>query len=231
MTRWLAVLILGLPLRCWSQSETVVVKVANQELKASALETGRGEEDVKDFESFLLVNMARRGVCLDKLGLPFYERLHRVLFKTAQQNPTPFHYFVVMAPQFDEKQVTDIFVVLRDAPEGFPSYVADQVRFFALMSAAPAPQGPAPALREEQVSEVAIREYERWLMHCGLFCPGKGLTGDPDGNTVDFKGDRTPWDLQGLFKGSAWDSGEKSSTSSPPVSAAGPLQASGPAGR
>ena len=137
MRRLLALLVCGLPLAAWSQEEMIVVKVGEQELTTAALEGSRGDEDVKDFESFLLVNMARRGVCLSKLGPDFFQRLHRIVFKTAEQNPLRFRYFLLMAPQFGERQITDIFVVLRDAPEGFPSYVADQVRFFSPMAAAP----------------------------------------------------------------------------------------------
>ena len=219
MRRLLALLVCGLPLAAWSQEEMIVVKVGDQELTTSALEGSRGDEDVKDFESFLLVNMARRGVCLSKLGPDFFQRLHRIVFKTAEQNPLRFRYFLLMAPQFGEQQITDIFVVLRDAPEGFPSYVADQVRFFSPMAAAPSAPGEtaAPVLREAQVSETVLREFRRWQMHCGLFCPGSALTGDPDGNTVDFKGDRTPWDVAGLMKGPAWDAGGKGSGSAPPV--------------
>jgi len=39
----------------------------------------------------------------------------------------------------------------------------------------------------------------------------------PDGNSVDFKGDGTPWDLGGIMKGPAWDAGKKESNTAPPV--------------
>jgi hypothetical protein len=250
MHLWSWILALGLPVAAWSADipapaegpvpdASLVVKVGDQELKTADLETGRGEADVKDFESFLLVNMARRGVCLDKLGPAFYERLHRVLAKTAAENPTRFRYFLLMAPQFEERQVTDIFVVLRDAPEGFPRYVESQVRFFRPQTALASqpewgksgPQDGEPAMREEHISEAAIREYKRYQMHCPLMWVGDETSGPPPAQC----GYQT-YDLQAAFARVMGDSfgspgsgtGFSGKGSAGAVSATGPLGALGP---
>lgn len=180
-------LVLGLPMAVRSADipapdPGVVIRVGEKEMRSATLEEGRGEQDVKDFESFLLVNMARRGVCLDKLGPAFYERLRRILSRTAEENPTRFRYFVLAAPQFDDGQVTDVFVVLRDAPESFSRFVEAQVRFFTPRSAAAsAPGAPEdqPALREEHISEAAIREYKRYQAHCPILWVSDGSSGEP----------------------------------------------------
>jgi hypothetical protein len=242
-------LAMGLPIAVWgadvpapvevpSQDQGVVIRVGDHETKALTLEDGRGEEDVKDFESFLLVNMARRGVCLDKLGSAFYERLHGVLMKTAEENPTRFHYFLLASPQFDEKQIADVFVVLRDAPDSFSRYVEAQVRFLKPQTSAASVPGDAatgaqndqPAVREEQIPEAAVREYKRYQMHCPVLWVSDDSSGEPLAQCRYQK-----FDLQAAFGrvmgddfgGSGADM--KPLSSAPPVSAIGPLRAEGPA--
>ncbi|MDD5628536.1 MAG: hypothetical protein PHU21_05700 [Elusimicrobia bacterium] len=233
MRSWSLLLVLGLPAAAWSADAAAdpgfVVKVGDTEMSATALAQGRGEADVKDFESFLLVNMARRGVCLDKLGAAFYERLRRVLSRAAEENPTRLRYFVLAAPRFSEKQVTDVFVVLRDAPDDFSRYVEAQVRFFTPQASA----GPAeaetseepPALREEQVSEAAIREYNRYMAHCPVIWVSDGSSGAPPAQC----GYRA-FDLQAAFTrvmGDAFGGGTRPAP--PAVSAGGAFQVVGPA--
>lgn len=197
------VFLLGASAWAAEPSPGVVVRVGPVEAPVSSLDEGLGARDVEDFESFLLVNMARRGVCLSRLGPGFYARLRRVLSEAADAVPARFHYLALLAGRLDDAQITDVFNALRDERRPFARFVEDQVRFFQRPAGSPlasaggssaAGHGGAAGSGEIQLSQTLVREYKRYQDHCPMLWVEDAESGPPPARCG-----YQPWDFQASF--------------------------------
>ncbi|MDD5656736.1 MAG: hypothetical protein PHF00_05720 [Elusimicrobia bacterium] len=199
----IAVMSLALSMAAWSAEpaapempgpERVVVRIGGVESEVSGLEDGAAQ-DAADFESFLLVNMMRRGVCLARLGPAFHARLRRVLSDAASAAPVRFHYLALLAPRLDERQITDIFLALRDDVRPFSEFVTERVAFFRREAAGAQAQAAGPEIvHAQRISDAMIREYNRYQLHCPFMWVEDAQSGPPPARC----GYRA-WDLQDAF--------------------------------
>ncbi|MEK7859352.1 MAG: hypothetical protein AAB320_09455 [Elusimicrobiota bacterium] len=162
----------------------------------------RAEADVIRLEQFVMFHMGHRGAGKKALSEAFRRRLKAVLAAAARSAPLEFRYFTAAAPRFSEAEVTQVFQVLRDEPEGLAAFVRGSThvqRLVPLYQEAAAVNEP-----EAGLTAAADREWKRYLEHRG---PLVGKT------------------LEGILSGMA----AKAVKEGPSVSAGGPLKALGPA--
>ena len=153
MAAWLAVLLLTPCLWAAEAEEAGVGRAA-----LTAEEQVRADADVVRLEQFVMFHMGHRGAGKKALSEAFQRRLKAVLAAAARSAPLEFRYFTAAAPRFSEAEVTQVFQVLRDEPEGLAAFV----------------RGSAHVQRLAPLYQEAAAVHER---EAGLTTPGRPRSG------------------------------------------------------